>query len=106
MTGDAPLSACLNRTARELLGCAALLLRVEGDLGPLLSAAPASPALQGIDLLPQTLADLALWLDALAVQTTARVQLPAALHPLRLADLRARLAGQPGEIAQTEPVLF
>ena len=106
MTGTARVSDCLTRTARELSACTALLARVEDDLAPLLSAAAASPALQGIDLLAQTLADLALWLDALAVQATGRVDLPAALRPLRLANLRTRLIGLPGQTDQPEPLLF
>ena len=94
----------LARLADEVAACARLLTAIEAEVALLIPASPvqnrnALDALQKIDLLAQTLGDLALCLDGLA-----RAALPppatagwaaAALGPLRLGDVRLRLAGLP-----------
>jgi hypothetical protein len=92
----------LLRVSEELAGCVCLLSTIETEVAVLLAASPRSSpasvaALQQIDLLAQTLADLALCLDGLGRSPLPAPGRPdwaeAALHPLRLEDLRARLAG-------------
>jgi hypothetical protein len=103
----APISMAevLARTAAEVARCRAIVLDIEdavhslsaaGDLPPKAPVRKALADLQSIDLLDQRLDDLARWLAALAPHCSD-APLPAgatqALFTLRLADLRAALAG-------------
>lgn len=117
----------LERSARILADCAELVMQVEEGVAPLVASVPDLPlgdgalrqairghvvSLQSIDLLSQTLADMALWLDGLAAAARPGAPLPldasGALRPLRLTDVRHRLQGQAlsAEPPQSEPLLF
>lgn len=100
----------LLRLSDEVSGCALLLAAIEAEVALLVAAKPARDrrsldALQKIDLLAQTLGDLAACLAGLG-----QAAFPApgqgnwaenALGLLRLDDLRKRLAGLPAPRADT-----
>lgn len=106
--GRIAAAALFGRTARELQHCADKLREVEGCLLPLLCpdegpsgpGAP-TPEVQNIDLLVQSLEDLAGLMNALAVAPGAEARLDTgeALSRMRLFDLRGRMAGEGTETA-------
>ena len=92
----------LVRLADEVSACVQLLAAIEAEVALMIPAAPVRAAsslhpLQKIDLLAQTLADLAICLSGLGKGTfphpLAADWAEAALSALRLEDLRGRLAG-------------
>ena len=108
LIATAPL---VQRIAAELLQCRAILSRIEHSVHAALEATPPQvPALswqknmQEIDLLEQTLGDLALCLSALAAEPALRdapdLRYAHVLGRLRLEGLRHRLHGRP---ARAEP---
>ena len=119
------VSPLLERTAEILADSARLLLEIEDGIAPLLARhhpdnddrdarfRASLAALQKIDLLSQTLADLSFWLDDLACETrrkvTGTLAPEAAVTRMRLSDLRLRLTGH-GESATkdvlSQPVVF
>jgi len=121
------IAAYLKRSARVLADCADLLIQIEDGVAPLIARAPDRPAgdgtlqtgmgspavsLQSIDLLSQTLADMALWLEGLATEVQLNpppaLDASAALARLRLADVRHRLQGLAvtADAPLPEPLLF
>jgi hypothetical protein len=113
----APLSAgpLLQRIAEELVQCQAILSRIEHSVhlsleGPVVPQAPLSwqKNLQVIDLLEQSLADLALCLSAVADQPAVRaihnLNEGQVLGPLRLEDLRHRLQGKLACPERADPI--
>lgn len=95
------LDAALARTADEVLRCRDTVVRIEDALHALIEATPAMASaqvadLQAIDLLDQRLADLGLWLAALAAAAGGQV-LPGSVQDhaasLRLAEMRDGLCG-------------
>lgn len=89
----------LNRTAVEVRRCEAILRGIETAVAPMLDTPQARQsrrALQDIDLLGQSLADLATCLAGLAGQLGNRIDIdmPDLLAPLRLDDLHRRLGGR------------
>lgn len=94
-----PAGDVLDRAAVEVQRCEVILRRVETAVAPMIVAScgqTSSHALQDIDLLGQSLADLATCLSGLAAQlgSGAEVDLRRLLAPLRLDDLYQRLGGQ------------
>lgn len=94
-----PPAAVLRRVAAELAQCQSMLHGIEDVLAPLLAVHPLpgdGHTLQDIDLLCQTLTDLATCIDALAqtLPGAPAVDAHRLLAPLRLADLARRLGGQ------------
>ncbi len=91
--------AILSRVTAELRQCHAMLHGVETAVAPILGAVPTagnSHALQDIDRLGQTLADLATCLDALgaALCNAPAIDARALLGAVRLDDLAQRLRGR------------
>jgi hypothetical protein len=110
-----PPALLLHRIAAELARCQSLLDRIEHSV-QVIMAAP-SPGmilsarrseLQDIDLLGQSLGDLALCLRSAAatVPLSAAADLDAGfvLGELRLQDLRHRLVGRPGAAPEVERI--
>lgn len=92
--------AILRRIGAELVQCRAMLHGLELAFGPHLAgplAAGTSRALQDVDRLDQTLADLTTCLDLLAVEIDGAAKIDARnlLGAMRLDDLARRLAGRP-----------
>jgi hypothetical protein len=90
------------RSAKELDGCARLMRNIEMRILPLIVKAKsktedgaANNALQDIDLLVQTLEDIAVFMTLLSSSEGAEAQLQAqySLSRMRLFDLRQRIAG-------------
>ena len=117
----------LERSARILSDCAELLLQIEDGVAPLVARVPELPntdgalqkaiashvvSLQSIDLLSQTLEDMALWFEGLAWAARHKPPPPldasVAFARLRLADVRHRLQGRSviSGKALSEPMLF
>lgn len=99
-------SILLRRVEAELGGCRRLLTRIETMVEAMLAESHAAPddplhvtEAQSIDLLDQILADLSLFLTAIAAAPNLGVAQPLRLahmtRNLRLADLRERLGGSP-----------
>ena len=89
----------LCRTAVEVQRCEVILRGIEAAVAPMIAAhhgQSSSHALQDIDLLGQSLADLATCLTGLAAQLgdQAEVDTHRLLAPLRLDDLYLRLGGR------------
>jgi len=89
----------LRRLAVEVARGEAALLGIEGSVLPIIAgdgAGRVHPMLQHLDLVMQSLCDIARVLDGLAAQMPGDLPLDAAalLDPLRLHDLALRLAGQ------------
>lgn len=122
-----PIAPYLERSSRILSDCAELLIQIEDGIAPLLARAPDQPtgdgalqsairshavSLQSIDLLSQTLQDLARWLEGLASAAQQNppclVDATGSLARLRLADVRHRLQGEADADAatQSDPLLF
>lgn len=121
-----PVAHLMDRAAQVIGDCAQQLRQIEDNLAPLLAqghrllpvpGAPVAAAgysvtsLQDIDLLWQTLDNLATWMADVAVEAAqggGQVDQSRALAGLRLADLRFRL--QSGETLRkshpAHPVLF
>lgn len=105
---EVPLAEVLARTADEVRRCRDIVLRIETAAHGLLDGADLRADLradlQAIDLLDQRLGDLATWLAALS-RAAGDARLPgpvgALLHALRLADLRAALAGTAASASAT-----
>jgi len=103
VTDDAPdglaASVLTRRLAAEVERAEWALRRVERSIAPLIAedrAGLASHAVQDIDLVLQSLADIARCLDGLSGQLSPLAVLDgqALLAPLRLDDIAKRLAGQ------------
>lgn len=94
-----PARAVLVRMAVEVQRCEVILRGIETAVAPMI-AAPGGPsnshALQDIDLLGQSLADLAICLTGIAAQLDGGVEVDVhrLLDPLRLDDLHRRLGGR------------
>lgn len=91
--------AILQRMVAELAKCQTMLHGVETVVGPLVAArvtSASSHALQDIDRLGQTLADLATCLGVLAANLDGSSEIDARqiLQAMRLDDLAQRLAGR------------
>ena len=89
----------LNRTAVEVQRCEVILRGIETAVAPMLDVLhghQSSHALQDIDLLGQSLADLATCLAGLAGLLGERIDIDThdLLAPLRLDDLHRRLGGR------------
>lgn len=119
------VSPLLERTAETLADSARLLLEIEDGIGPLLARhhpdnddrdarfRASLAALQKIDRLSQTLADLSFWPDDLAYEARRRVTgtlVPkAAVTRMRPSDLRLRLIGDRESATKdvlSQPVVF
>ncbi|NKB16847.1 MAG: hypothetical protein HC774_08345 [Sphingomonadales bacterium] len=96
------VSNVFTRSATELEGCVATLRDIESRLLPVVVHAVShdesgtiNQALQDIDLLVQTLEDMAVLMAGLATTDGARGQLQAhaTLSKMQLFDLRQRIAG-------------
>ena len=89
----------LQRAAVEVQRCEVILRGIETAVAPMIArqrGSGGSPALQDIDLLGQSLADIATCLAGLAGQPGADAEIDARslLAPLRLDDLYQRLGGR------------
>ena len=89
----------LERTAVEVQRCEVILRGIETAVGPMMIGAcdrSSSHALQDIDLLGQSLADLATCLSGIAAQLGGqdRIDMQRLLAPMRLDDLYCRLGGR------------
>lgn len=110
-----PPALLLHRIAAELARCQTLLDRIEHSVQIIMSAP--SPGqiltarrseLQDFDLLGQCLGDLALCLRSAAASPTlgaaADLDIAFVLGELRLDDLRHRLVGRQGTVAEVERI--
>lgn len=110
MSHSIPLDVALGRLADELSVLEAAGSRVEtavGDLAARSSGGTPSSSLQELDLMVQTMRDLATFAATLAsVAPAEQIPLARATRDLKLERVRAILSGQPDTSQTAEDVLF